>query len=86
MPIFPLCGSAVAEVPAPARATITQARLDNVVKWSISRLQAAAKPLIEVALGAGFSNFAVRDAAEPPHRHMGQEQAEGDAYRRSWAT
>jgi predicted acylesterase/phospholipase RssA len=64
LPIIPLCGSAVAEVPSPVRGAITQARLDNVVEWSVSRLKAVAKPLLEVALGSGIRDFAVRDAAD----------------------
>ncbi|HUA58238.1 MAG TPA: patatin-like phospholipase family protein [Verrucomicrobiae bacterium] len=64
MPVIPLCGSAVAEVPSPARAAITQARLDNVVKWSVNRLQAVAKRLLAAALGSSVENVAVREAAD----------------------
>ena len=64
MPIIPLCGSAAVEVPAPARASITQARLDNVVKWAVSRLQAVVKPLLQMALGTGINDFAIREAAD----------------------
>lgn len=34
------------------------------MKWSVSRLQVVAKSLLEVALGSGFKDFAVRDAAD----------------------
>jgi len=64
MPVIPLCGRADAEVPAPDRATITQARLNNVVKWSVSRLQAVANPLLSLALGSGMEDLAVRQAAD----------------------
>src|SRR5262249_25238328 len=64
VPVIPLCGSAAVEVPPPARATITQERLNDVVKWAVSRLQAVAKPLIAAALGTGFNDFAVREAAD----------------------
>jgi hypothetical protein len=43
MPIIPTCESAISKVPVAKRATITQARLDNVVKWRVRRLQAVAK-------------------------------------------
>jgi hypothetical protein len=64
LPIIPLCGSADAEVLPPKRATITQARLNNVVKWSVGRLQAVAKPLLSLALGSGMEDLAVREAAD----------------------
>lgn len=64
MPIIPLCGVAATQVPEPARATIKQERLNDVVTWSIKRLQAVAKPLIGIALGSGVEDFAIRQAID----------------------
>jgi predicted acylesterase/phospholipase RssA len=64
IPIIPLCGTAVPEVPAPALATITSARVGHVLNWIVDRLHAVAKPLLESALGSGFENWAARSAVD----------------------
>lgn len=64
LPIIPLCGSAVAEVPAPTRATITQARVNHILNWIVDRLHAVSKPLIESTMGTGFDCWAARSAAD----------------------
>jgi hypothetical protein len=64
LPIIPLCGSAVPEVPAPPRATITQTRVGHIQNWIISRLHALAKPLLESAIGPGFDAWAARAALD----------------------
>jgi len=64
IPLIPLCGSAVPEVPLPARATITSARVAQIVNQIVDRLHAIAKPLIENALGAGFESWAARSAVD----------------------
>lgn len=64
LPLIPLCGSAVAEVPAPARATITSARVADVLNWIVNRMRAVAKPLIESAIGSGLENWAARSAVD----------------------
>jgi len=64
LPIVPLCGTAVPEVPAPIPATITQARVNHVLNWSVDRLHAVAKPLLESVLGSGFENFTARQVVD----------------------
>ena len=46
MPIIPLCGTALAEVPPPAREQMTQADLDNVVNLAMQRIKAIKDPLL----------------------------------------
>jgi predicted acylesterase/phospholipase RssA len=64
IPLIPLCGSVVTEVPAPDRATITSARVGHIVNWIVDRLHSVAKPLLETAIGTGFENFAARAAVD----------------------
>lgn len=64
MPIIPLCGTAVAEVPAPARATISSARVGHILNWIVDRLHAVTKPLVESTVGDGFDGWAARAAAD----------------------
>lgn len=64
IPIIPLCGTAVPEVLAPVRATITAARVGHILNWIVDRLHAVAKPLLEDAIGPGFENWAARSAAD----------------------
>lgn len=64
LPIIPLCGTAVAEVPAAPRATITSARVADILNWIVNRLKAVAKPIIGSALGTGIGGDAARDAAD----------------------
>ncbi len=64
IPLIPLCGTAAAVVPAPARATITSARVGHVLNWIVDRLHAVAKPLLETAIGPGFENWAARSAVD----------------------
>jgi hypothetical protein len=64
MPIIPLCGTAVAEVPAPARATITSARVGHILNWIVDRLHAVTKSLVESTVGDGFDGWAARAAAD----------------------
>jgi hypothetical protein len=64
IPIVPVCGTAVAEVPAPARATITSSRVGHVLNWIVDRLHAVTKPLLESAIGTGFENWAARSAVD----------------------
>jgi hypothetical protein len=64
IPLIPLCGTANPEVPAPARATITAARVGHILNWIVDRLHAVAKPLIESAIGSGFENWAARSAVD----------------------
>jgi hypothetical protein len=64
LPIIPLCGTAAAEVPEPARATITSARVGHIVNWAVDRMHALSKPLIEQMLGTGFESWTARSAAD----------------------
>lgn len=64
IPIIPLCGTAFPDVPAPARATITSARVGHILNWIVDRLHAVAKPLLEDAIGPGFENWAARAAVD----------------------
>lgn len=64
IPIIPLCGTAVAEVPAPARATITSSRVGDILNWIVNRLRAVTKPLLESAIGDGFKDLAARAAVD----------------------
>ncbi len=64
IPLIPLCGSAIAEVPAPAQATITSARVGHVLNWIVDRMHSVAKPLMDTALGPGFENWAARSAVD----------------------
>jgi hypothetical protein len=47
IPIIPLCGTAIPDVPFPDRATITQARIDQILQEIIKRAHAIAGPLID---------------------------------------
>lgn len=62
IPIVPLCGTAAVEVPQPLRATISQARVNNIIDWSVNRLHTVAKPLLKDLIGSGFEDFAVQAA------------------------
>lgn len=64
IPIIPICGTAVAEVPAPARATITSSRVGDILNWIVNRLHAVTKPLLEGAIGDGFKDLAARAAVD----------------------
>jgi hypothetical protein len=64
IPIIPLCGTAVPEVPAPARATIPSARVGHILNWIVDRLHAVAKPLLESVLGTGIESWAARNAVD----------------------
>jgi len=64
IPLIPLCGSAVAEVTAPARATITSARVADVLNWIVTRMRAVAKPLLESVVGTGIEDVAARAAVD----------------------
>jgi Patatin-like phospholipase len=63
LPVIPLCGSAVAEVVQPARATITQARVDQIVAWVVARMHAVAKRMIEKAI-SGPQGLAAHQGAD----------------------
>lgn len=64
VPIIPLCGTAFAEVLAPARATIASSRVGDILNWIVNRLNAVAKPLLESAIGDGFKDLATRAAVD----------------------
>ena len=64
IPIIPVCGTAVAEVAAPARATITSSRVDEILDSIVERLRAVTKPLLESAIGSGVKDFAARVAID----------------------
>ena len=63
LPIIPLCGSAVAEVSQPARATITQTRVDQIIGWVVARMHAVAKRMIEKAI-SGPQGLAAHQGAD----------------------
>ena len=54
----------VAEVAAPARATITSSRVDDILDSIVERLRAVTKPLLESAIGSGVKDFAARAAID----------------------
>lgn len=60
LPIIPLCGTAIPEVPLPEPATITASRVGNIQNWAVSRMHAVAKPLIESVIGTGFESWTAR--------------------------
>ncbi len=64
LPIIPLCGSALPEVPAPARATITSARVGHIVNWIVDRLHALTKAFLDDAISNDFDQWAARSAAD----------------------
>jgi hypothetical protein len=64
IPIIPLCGTALPEVPAPPFATITSARVGHILNWIVDRLHGVAKLLLETALGAGFECLAAKSAVD----------------------
>lgn len=47
-----------------APSDITQARVNHVINWSVDRLHAVAKALLESVLGSGFENFAARQVVD----------------------
>ncbi|WP_446745648.1 patatin-like phospholipase family protein [Silvibacterium acidisoli] len=65
LPIIPLCGTAIPEIPQPARATITKARLRRIEKWCTRRMHAVAKPLLESVFGRGFVAWSLNVALYP---------------------
>jgi hypothetical protein len=64
IPIIPVCGTAVAEVVAPARATISASRIDEILDSIVGRLRAVTKPLLDSAIGAGLKDLAARMAID----------------------
>ena len=64
VPIIPLCGTAAQEVPEPAHAKITAARLSHVQNWIVDRLHAVAKPLIASVITSDFESWAARSALD----------------------
>lgn len=64
LPIIPLCGSAVPEVQAPPRATITSARVSHIVNWVVDRLHGVTKPLLESVIQSDFDAWSARSAAD----------------------
>jgi len=64
IPIVPLCGSAVAEVAAPTRATISSVRVGYIVNWIVDRMHGVVKPLLESVLGSGEENWLARCAVD----------------------
>jgi hypothetical protein len=64
IPIIPLCGTAVAEVPALPRATITSTRVGHIVNWIVDRLHALTKPLLGSVIDSEFEAWAARSALD----------------------
>jgi hypothetical protein len=64
LPIVPLCGTASMEVPEPARATITSARLDDILNWIVNRLHAVSTPLIRSLTVPEVERIALHGAAD----------------------
>ena len=64
LPIIPLCGTAVDEVPAAPRATITSTRVGHILNWAVDRMHAITKPLVESTVGTGFEGWAARSAVD----------------------
>jgi hypothetical protein len=64
IPIIPLCGSALPEVPAPGRAVITSARVGHIVNWIVDRLHALTRALLDEAISGDFDKWAARYAAD----------------------
>jgi hypothetical protein len=49
---------------APARATISPSRVDEILDSIVGRLRAVTKPLLESAIGAGLKDLAARTAID----------------------
>ncbi len=64
MPIIPVVGSALPEIPAPARASIASDKVDHIVELIVQRLKAVVNPMVDDALGHGLGDFAVRAAVD----------------------
>lgn len=65
LPIIPLCGTAAPEVTEPDRATITSDRLDDILDWSVQRMHAVARPLINsLNVPSELERGALRGAAD----------------------
>ena len=64
LPIIPLCGTAVEEVPDPQRATITSERLETILGWIVTRLHAVARPLIAGVITSEPERVALHGAAD----------------------
>lgn len=64
IPLIPLCGTAVPDVPPPARATIRSARVAQIVDRMVDRLHAIARPLLESSIGTGLDCWAAQTAAK----------------------
>jgi hypothetical protein len=73
-PIIPLCGTTEPEVAAPARATITQARVDQITGWVVARMHAVAKRMIEKAMGSGPEAFVAERGADIVISMIGKEK------------
>ena len=74
MPVIPLCGSVVTEVLQPDRATITQARVDQIIGWVVARMHAVSKRMIEKAMGSGPEAFVAERGADIVISMIGKEK------------
>ena len=72
LPIIPLCGTALPEVPEPVRATISTARVNQVLDWAVNRLHAVTTPLLESLLGTGFKDLVARETVDALISNVGK--------------
>jgi hypothetical protein len=60
LPVIPLCGSAVEEVPIPDRATITPAKINRIVNLIVKRLKVVADPLLATVIKDQIEDRVIR--------------------------
>lgn len=64
LPIIPLCGTAVNEVPYPAPVKIPPDRVAHIVNWVVDRMHAVTKPLLASVIENDFDCWAARSAVD----------------------
>jgi len=74
VPIIPLCGSCVAEVSEPARATITTERVDQIVDWVVARIKGVVGAMLKDALGGGAKDFLLRNTIDTLIGTLGKDK------------
>lgn len=60
LPIIPLCGTALDEVPRPIPAQISRQRVKRILSWIVKRARRVASPFIQEIFGHGIGSLAAR--------------------------
>ena len=77
LPIIPLWGTALEEVPQPIRGKISRARIELILKWIVRRARLVAAPFIEEIFGQGIGSLGARLAAASLISTIGKAKLKG---------